>query len=234
VGGRRVHPSAHLGPEVDLAEDVEVGPGAVMNGRVRVGRGARIGALCVVGGDPKVRGHGASVGEVVIESGAVLSEHCAVDAPTGATTRVGADAYLLPHCYVGHDSYLGRGVTLTAGVLLGGHVWIGDGATLGLGVRVHQFSAIGERAMLGMGTVVCRDVPPYALATGSPVRVRGCNRVGLERAGLAGEIDSVTAWLVSGVEPPAGPFAAALQRWRTASRRRVATSETGPGEARAA
>ena len=38
--------------------------------------------------------------------------------------------------------------------------------------------------MIGMGTVVNRDVPPFVMAVGNPVRIVGLNHVGLERSGF--------------------------------------------------
>jgi len=44
--------------------------------------------------------------------------------------------------------------------------WIATSATILPGVR------IGRGAVVGAGTVVARDVPPYAVATGNPAQVR--------------------------------------------------------------
>jgi len=191
-----VHPTAVIGAGVVLGEHVQVGPYAVLQGTVTVGTRAVIGAHCVIGGAPKVKGYDGPIGEVVIGEGTVVSELCAVDAPTGSRTELGAQCYIMPHCYVGHDCRLGKGVTLTAGCELGGHVWIGDHATFGLGTVVHQFSAIGAFVMVGMASVVNRDVPPFAMVRGNPARRSGTNRVGLKRAGFAPEeIDQVAAAL---------------------------------------
>jgi acetyltransferase-like isoleucine patch superfamily enzyme len=46
------------------------------------------------------------------------------------------------------------------------------GATLGAGAVILADHTIGEFAMIGAGAVVTRDVPPYALVTGNPARVK--------------------------------------------------------------
>lgn len=56
-------------------------------------------------------------------------------------TVVGADCLLFSHCYLAHDVQGGDGVTLSAGVSVGGHATIRDGANLGLNVMVHQWRA---------------------------------------------------------------------------------------------
>jgi acetyltransferase-like isoleucine patch superfamily enzyme len=48
-----------------------------------------------------------------------------------------------------------------------------EGASLGGGAVIIAGTTIGEFALVGAGSVVTRDVPPYALVTGNPARVRG-------------------------------------------------------------
>jgi UDP-N-acetylglucosamine acyltransferase len=95
--------------------------------------------------------------------------------------------------HVPHDAVIGNRVTLSCGVLVGGHSRIGEGANLGLGTVIHQRLAIGSGSMIGMSSVVTRHVPPFAKAFGSPARIQGANAVGLGRAGrgaIAREVDA--------------------------------------------
>lgn len=53
------------------------------------------------------------------------------------------------------------------GVIIGNDVLIGAGAVILEGCK------IGEGAVIGAGSVVSRDVPPYSIAVGAPVKVIG-------------------------------------------------------------
>jgi tetrahydrodipicolinate N-succinyltransferase len=58
--------------------------------------------------------------------------------------------------------------TITKGPVIIGHdVWIGDGATILSGIH------IGNGAVIGASTVVRRNVPPYAIVIGNPMRITG-------------------------------------------------------------
>ena len=50
-------------------------------------------------------------------------------------------------------------------VVIGNDVWIGRGATILSGCH------IGDGAIIGARAVVAKDIPPYAIAVGNPVRV---------------------------------------------------------------
>ena len=72
--------------------------------------------------------------------------------------------------------------------LVAGHVVIGDRAIIGGVLGIHQFVHIGTMAMVGGMSRIDRDVPPYAIVEGHPGRLRGLNRIGIKRSGLA-ELD---------------------------------------------
>ncbi len=50
-------------------------------------------------------------------------------------------------------------------IIIGNDVWIGHGVTIMGGVK------IGNGAVIGAGSVVAKNIPPYAIAVGNPVRV---------------------------------------------------------------
>jgi len=50
-----------------------------------------------------------------------------------------------------------------------------------------------------MGSVVAKDIPPFATVFGNPAGLRGTNRVGMSRAGIADrDIAAVAALYASG------------------------------------
>ena len=52
---------------------------------------------------------------------------------------------------------------------------------------MHQFVRIGRMSILGGYTKAVKDVPPYMMADGDPLKVYGPNKVGLERHGVSAE-----------------------------------------------
>ncbi len=188
----RIHPTAVVAGDVELGTGNVVGPYAVLLGPARLGDDNWIGPHVAIGTPAEIRGidHGAGwdgspVGTGVrIGSRNVFREYTTVHQGHYAVTVIGADCYLMNKVYIGHDGIVGDGVTMASSVTLGGHVHVGAGANLGMGATVHQRRIVGPGAMVGMGAVVTRDLPPYALAYGSPCRVRGANSVGMSRGGV--------------------------------------------------
>ncbi|HEX2160309.1 MAG TPA: WxcM-like domain-containing protein [Thermoleophilaceae bacterium] len=48
-----------------------------------------------------------------------------------------------------------------------------DGCSIGAGATILGGVTVGTGAMVGAGAVVTRDVPPFAIVTGNPARIRG-------------------------------------------------------------
>lgn len=192
----RIHHTAIIGDDVEFGEGNVVGPYAVVVGKCVIGDENWIGPHVVVGTPAEMRGthhaagwdadHGA--GTVSIGNRNVVREFTAVHQGTTRGTSVGDDCYIMNKVYIPHDCQVGNSVTVSCGVMIGGHVVLGDGCNLGLGATLHQRIVVGEGSMIGMGSVVTRHMEPYALAYGSPARVCGANKIGLERLGADPEL----------------------------------------------
>jgi UDP-N-acetylglucosamine acyltransferase len=100
-------------------------------------------------------------------------------------TVVGKNCFIMAYAHVAHDCLLGDRVILANSVNLAGHVEIGDYAIVGGVVPVHQFVKIGAHSIIGGGFRVQKDVCPYSLLAGYPLKTMGLNRVGLTRRGFS-------------------------------------------------
>ncbi|MFB9427767.1 DapH/DapD/GlmU-related protein [Streptoalloteichus tenebrarius] len=188
----QVHPTAVVGDGVELGERVTIGPNAVVLGPCRIGDDCWIGPGCVIGTPPEIsslphnRAWDGELAHLGVEIGArtVVRELSTIHQGSHRPTRIGSDCWLLNRVYVAHDGQVGDQVTVSAGVSMGGHVVVGDRVNIGMNAVVHQRRVIGPGAMVGMGAAVTRDVPPFAKAFGTPVRLRGVNAVGMVRAGV--------------------------------------------------
>jgi UDP-N-acetylglucosamine acyltransferase len=224
---RRIHPTAIVDPAAEIADDVEIGPLCVVEGGVRIGRGTRLHAHVTLMGDttlgeanvvwpgavlgaaPQDLKHGDARTKLVVGSRNQIREHVTFHPGTvkgGGVTVVGDDGLFMVGCHVAHDGRVGNGVIMANHVLLAGHATVGSRAILNGAAACHHFTTIGRLAYVGGLTRMTRDIPPFTIAEGHPVRIRGANVVGMRRSGMAAETvallkDAIHAIFVSDREP---------------------------------
>ena len=203
-----IHPTAVVDPRATLADDVSVGPYAVVDGPVSVGpgcvlhahatvlghtvlgRGNHVFPGAVIGAEPQDLKHAGEVTRLEIGDNNRFREHVTVHVGTragGDLTRVGSDGLFMVGCHVAHDCRVGDRVILANHVLLAGHIRVGDGAAMNGASACHHFTTVGRLAYVGGLSRITQDVHPFTVVEGHPARVRGANTVGMQRAGYDAE-----------------------------------------------
>jgi UDP-N-acetylglucosamine acyltransferase len=198
-----IHPSAIVHPEARVADDVQVGPFAVIDGNVEIGPGCVVGphvhltghttigagnrfhAGCVIGDAPQDFKYAGAPTRLRIGDGNTFREHVTVHRSNreDEDTVLGSRNFLMAHSHVGHNCLMHNDVILANGALLGGHVEVADRVFVSGNCLVHQFVRIGTLALMQGGAAISQDLPPYCIATGDN-GLCGLNVVGLRRAGI--------------------------------------------------
>jgi UDP-N-acetylglucosamine acyltransferase len=186
AAGVEVGPYAVIGPDVRIGPDCRIGAHVVIDGRVRMGRGNRIFPGACIGLEPQDLKYTGDPTGVEIGDDNTLRECVTVNRATHGeeTTRLGNGNLLMAYSHLGHNCELGDHIVVVNNVAIAGHVLIGDKAVIGGVLGIHQFVHVGTLAMVGGMSKIARDVPPYTLVDGHPARVRGLNKVGLQRCGF--------------------------------------------------
>jgi len=187
AAGVHIGPYAVIGPEVEIGEGSRIGPHVVIDGRVRLGRSNRIFPGACIGLEPQDLKYSGAPTEVILGDDNTIRECVTINRAThdGEQTRLGSGNLLMAYSHIGHNCQLGDRIVIANGVAVAGHVVIGDRAVIGGVLGIHQFVQIGTLAMVGGMSRIDRDVPPFLMVEGHPGRVRGLNRIGLRRSGLA-------------------------------------------------
>lgn len=200
-----IHPTAIIDSTANLANDVEVGPYAIIGKHVTIGKGTVVGAHAVIGdwteiGENNRIYHLASVGPASqdlkyrgeecwtrIGDNNTVREFATIHRGTVtgiSETTIGNNNLFMAYSHVAHDCIIGNNVVMANAATLAGHVTIEDDVIIGGLVAVHQFVSIGRNAMVGGGTMVALDIPPYMIATSGrrrDTKLRGLNLIGLKR-----------------------------------------------------
>ena len=197
-----IHTTAIVDPKAQLDSSVEVGPYSIVGPNVSIGAGTRVGAHCVlegrttigkdnqifqfnsIGAIPQDKKYAGEPCELHIGDRNTIREFCTLNigSPGDARiTHVGDDNWIMAYVHIAHDCQIGNHTVLANNTTLAGHVHLADWVIVGGLTGIHQFVKIGAHAMVGFSSAVTQDVPPFMMADGNPLSVRGFNVEGLRR-----------------------------------------------------
>ena len=186
--------SSLVDAEVEIAPDVVIERGSVLEGKTRIGSGTRIGPYSIV--RDTIIGERCRVEASVLE-GATLEDDVRIGPYShlrpGAhlekgvemgnfgevkNARLGKGTKMHHFSYVG-DAQVGQRVNISAGVITLNYdgvrkhrTEIGDDAFIGSDTLLRAPIKVGARSATGAGSVVTKDVPDDMLAVGVPARIR--------------------------------------------------------------
>ncbi len=203
-----IHPKALIDPKAELADDVEVGAFTIIDAKVRIDAGTRIGPHAVltgrttvgknnhifqftsIGEQPQDKKYANEDTELVIGDNNTIRELCTFSrgsAQGGGVTRIGNDNWIMACVHIAHDCILGDHIIMANNASLAGHVTIGDHAILSGYSLIHQFCTVGEHSFTSFASHVNQSIPPYVTVSGEKARVKGINSEGLKRRGFSSE-----------------------------------------------
>lgn len=188
----RIGQSVSVGPYAVIEDDVTIGDGTTIGSHVLISNGARLGQDCrihhgaAIGGPPQDLKYKGEPTTVELGDRTTVREFVTLNRGTTSSgkTTIGSDCLLMAYSHVAHDCRVGNNVIIANCSALAGHVTIQDWVIIGGLTPIHQFVRIGSYSMVGGGVRVPKDVPPYVLASQSPVIFEGLNRIGLRRRGF--------------------------------------------------
>jgi UDP-N-acetylglucosamine acyltransferase len=210
----KIHPTAIVHPEAQLAKGVEVQPFSIIGAGVRIGAGTVVGPHCILDGDTIIGegnrfASGAQIGiltqdlkhnpelpgKTLIGHRNVIREYATITASTmqtanqpGRVTSVGDDNLIMCYVHIGHDCHIGNHCIIASYSGLSGHVDVHDYANIAGMAALHQETRVGTHAFVGGMSRVTMDCVPYMITAGIPPHVSAPNTIGMERRGLSPEL----------------------------------------------
>lgn len=201
----KIHPTAVVAPDVELAEGVEIGPYAVVGPDVHIGENTVIGSHVVIEGHTDIGARCrvfqfASIGvqpqdlkfrgeptRVVIGNDNTIREFVTIHRATVSdigVTIMGDHNLIMAYSHIAHNCKLGNHVIMVNAANLAGHIHVEDYAIIGGLTGVHQFTRIGAHCIIGGASAISKDVAPYLLVSGNRAKPHGLNLIGLKRRGF--------------------------------------------------
>tara|TARA_A100001015_G_scaffold109494_1_gene121516 strand:- start:139 stop:912 length:774 start_codon:yes stop_codon:yes gene_type:complete len=203
----KIHPTAIIENGAQIDNEVEIGPyctvsaqaviksgtklisHVVIAGNTSIGNNNIISPFAVLGGKTQDLKYKGGCPGVKIGDNNTIREYVTINAATndGDFTILGNDCLIMAYSHVAHCCNIGNQVIIANAVQIAGHVEIQDQATIEGMVGIVQFLRIGRLAFIGALTKITKDLPPFMIAHGDPVDVRGFNKIGMDRRGCSSD-----------------------------------------------
>lgn len=200
----RIHPTALISPEAEIASDVRIGAFTIIEGRVKIGAGTVIHPRChlmgpltlgennqvysgaMLGGYPQHLRFQGEETSTEIGNGNIIRENVTIHRATTDkwVTRVGDGNFIMVNVHIGHDCQIANRCILVNNCLVAGHCELADGAYISGNSAIHQFNRMGRLSFLSGVSASTKDIPPFIMQQNIN-QVVGVNIIGMRRAGMA-------------------------------------------------
>ena len=188
-----VFPFAYIERDVEIGDDCVIYTSASIMRGTRMGRGNKIYQNTVIGATPQdFRYTSGTETHVEIGDENIFRENVVVNRATYAdgVTKIGNRNFLMEGVHISHDTDVHDYCTFGYATKVAGDCLIHSGTIFSSGVIINAGVRIGDGAMVTSGVRLSRDVPPFIIATGYPVKYGGLNESLLKAAGTTDKVIS--------------------------------------------
>lgn len=193
-----ISPKAKIGdnckifPFVYIEDDVVIGDNCIIFPFVSILNGTRMGSDnkvhqgAVLGALPQDFNFVGEKSELIIGNNNIVRENVVINRAThaGGQTVIGNDNFLMEGAHISHDTKVGNGCIFGYGTKIAGDCEIADGVIFSSSVIENAKTRVGSFAMIQAGTTFSKDVPPYIVAGGKPVKYGGPNATMMTAHGI--------------------------------------------------
>ena len=180
----RIDPTARISPLAEIgSENIEIGPGVVIEAFVSIKENTRIGAGTIVRSGTVLGGSGlefmrigadgilpvAHCGWLTIEERVEIQYNCCVSRSLFPwhETRIGAETKIESLVHVAHGVTIGSRALIAAGAVIGGSALIGDDVWIGPNATVSSEVRVGNGARVSLGAVAVGRVKDGETVSGN-------------------------------------------------------------------
>ena len=162
---------------------------SILNGS-RIGNDNKIHQGAVIGALPQDFEFRGEKSECVIGNNNIIRENVVINRAThnGCQTVIGDNNFLMEGAHISHDTKVGNHCVFGYGTKIAGDCEIGNGVIFSSSVIENAGTRVGEGSMIQAGTTFSKDVPPFIIAGGSPVKYGGVNTTMLTVKGVGEKV----------------------------------------------
>ena len=185
-----IYPFAYIEGDVEIGDDCVIYPYvSIMNG-TRMGRGNKIHQNTVLGALPQDFNYRGDESQLIIGDDNIIRENVVINRATFSSgqTVIGSRNFIMEGVHISHDTKVNNACVFGYGTKVAGDCEVHDGVIFSSGVIINPGVRIGIAAMVQSGCRVSRDVPPYIVASGSPVGYGGVNSTLLTSHGVTEKV----------------------------------------------
>jgi UDP-N-acetylglucosamine acyltransferase len=198
----QIHPSSFISKEVQLGDNVKIGPFCHLNGNIKIDDNTELkshvsitGKTSIgkknifypfsnIGCDPQDLKFNREDSELNIGDNNTFRENVTISKGTldgGMKTIIKNNNLFMTGVHIAHDCIIGNENIFVNQVTLGGHVNIMNNVVIGGLSAIIQFVTVGSYSMIGGMSGIDKNVLPFSLAIGNRAKLRGLNLVGIRR-----------------------------------------------------
>lgn len=175
--GCKIFPFVYIEDDVVIGDNCIIFPFvSILNG-TRMGNGNKIHQGSVIAALPQDFKFKGERSECVLGNDNIIRENVVINRAThtGGQTVIGDKNFLMEGSHISHDVKIGNSCVFGYGTKIAGDCEIGNGVIFSSSVIENAGTRVGSGSMIQAGTTFSKDVPPYIIAGGTPVKYGGVN-----------------------------------------------------------
>lgn len=186
----KIFPFVYIEGDVVIGDNCIIFPfTSILNGS-RIGKSNKIHQGSVIAALPQDFEFHGEKSECVIGDNNIIRENVVINRAThtGCQTVIGNNNFLMEGVHISHDTKIGDNCVFGYGTKIAGDCVIGDKVIFSTSVIENAGTKVGRGTMIQAGTTFSKDIPPYIIAGGTPVKYNGINTVVLSQNGVGEKV----------------------------------------------